>query len=135
MRIHLAALALTTFALSGMAQAANVAVADSQAAVLASNTAQQTITSLQASLKPQRDRLEQLTKDLKTLEDRFKKDGGVMSDKDKLALQSQAQSKLNDYNSTAEGMQRKVEEAQSNMLKTMMPKLEGVIEAIRKEGN
>ena len=58
-----------------------------------------------------------------------------MSDKDKLALQSQAQSKLNDYNSTAEGMQRKVEEAQSNMLKTMMPKLEGVIEAIRKEGN
>lgn len=135
MRIHLAALALTTFALSGMAQAANVAVADSQAAVLASNTAQQTITSLQASLKPQRDRLEQLTKDLKTLEDRFKKDGGVMSDKDKLALQSQAQSKLNDYNSTAEGMQRKVEDAQSNMLKTMMPKLEGVIEAIRKEGN
>jgi len=113
----------------------NVAVADSQAAVLASNTAKQTIEGLNSTLKPQRDRLEQLRKDITGIQERFQKDGSVMSDKDKQALQAQAQSKLNDYNSTAEGVQRRIEEAQTAMLKTVMPKLEGIIEDLRKEGN
>lgn len=121
--------------LSPAALANNVAVADSQAAVLASNTAKQTIEGLNTSLKPQRDRLEQLRKDITGIQERFQKDGSVMSDKDKQALQAQAQSKLNDYNSTAEGVQRRIEEAQTAMLKTVMPKLETIIEELRKEGN
>ncbi|WP_410209191.1 OmpH family outer membrane protein [Aquirhabdus sp.] len=121
--------------LSPLAHANNVAVADSQAAVLASNVAKQTIEGLNTSLKSQRDRLEQLRKEITGFQERFQKDGSVMSDKDKQALQTQAQSKLNEYNSTAEGVQRRIEEAQSNMLKTLMPKLEGIIEDLRKEGN
>jgi outer membrane protein len=58
----------------------------------------------------------------------------VMSDADKKALQLQAQSKLNDYNGTAEGVQRRIEEAQTAMLKKVMPKLESIIEDLRKEG-
>lgn len=121
--------------LSPAAYANNVAVADSQAAVLASNTAKQTIEGLNTSLKPQRERLEQLRKDITGIQERFQKDGSVMSDKDKQALQVQAQSKLNDYNGTAEGVQRRIEEAQTAMLKTLMPKLEAIIEDLRKEGN
>ncbi len=122
-------------ALSPLAYANNVAVADSQAAVLASNVAKQTIEGLNTSLKTQRDRLEQLRKEITAIQERFQKDGSVMSDKDKQALQAQAQSKLNEYNSTAEGVQRRIEEAQSNMLKSLMPKLEGIIEDLRKEGS
>ncbi|HEY4713365.1 MAG TPA: OmpH family outer membrane protein [Aquirhabdus sp.] len=121
--------------LSPAANANNVAVADSQAAVLASNAAKQTISGLNTSLKSQRDRLEQLRKDITGIQERFQKDGAVMSDKDKQALQAQAQSKLNDYNGTAEGVQRRIEEAQTTMLKTLMPKLEAIIEDLRKEGN
>ncbi len=121
--------------LSPAAYANNVAVADSQAAVLASNAAKQTIDGLNTSLKSQRERLEQLRKDITAIQERFQKDGSVMSDKDKQALQAQAQSKLNDYNGTAEGVQRRIEEAQTAMLKTLMPKLESIIDDLRKEGN
>jgi len=121
--------------LSPAAYANNVAVADSQAAVLASNAAKQTIDGLNTSLKSQRERLEQLRKDITGIQERFQKDGSVMSDKDKQALQAQAQSKLNDYNGTAEGVQRRIEEAQTAMLKTLMPKLEAIIDDLRKEGN
>jgi len=76
-----------------------------------------------------------LRKDITCIQERFQKDGAVMSDKDKQALQAQAQSKLNDYNGTAEGVQRRIEEAQTTMLKTLMPKLEAIIEDLRKEGN
>lgn len=121
--------------LSPAAHANNVAVADSQAAVLASNAAKQTIDGLNTSLKSQRERLEQLRKDITGIQERFQKDGSVMSDKDKQALQAQAQSKLNDYNGTAEGVQRRIEEAQAAMLKNLMPKLETIIDDLRKEGN
>ena len=120
--------------LSPAAFANNVAVADSQAAVLASNLAHQTIEGLNSSLKTQRDHLEALRKEITTLQEKFQKNGSVMSDPDKKALQTQAQAKLNDYNGTAEGVQRRIEEAQTAMLKKVMPKLESIIEDLRKEG-
>jgi outer membrane protein len=120
--------------LSPAALANNIAVADSQAAVLASNLAHQTIDELNSTLKPQREHLEGLRKEITSIQDKFKKDGSVMSDADKKALQLQAQSKLNDYNGTAEGVQRRIEEAQTAMLKKVMPKLESIIEDLRKEG-
>ncbi|MBC7751582.1 MAG: hypothetical protein H7Z73_07650, partial [Candidatus Saccharibacteria bacterium] len=72
--------------LSPAAYANNVAVADSQAAVLASNAAKQTIEGLNTSLKSQRERLEQLRKDITGIQERFQKDGSVMNDRDKQAL-------------------------------------------------
>jgi outer membrane protein len=122
-------------AFSPVALANNVAVADSQAAVLASNFAIQTVENLNTTLKPQKDRLETVRKEILDIQNKFQKDGAVMSDADKKALQEKAQAKLNDYNGTAEGVQRRIEEAQTAMLKTIMPKLESIIEGLRKEGN
>jgi Skp family chaperone for outer membrane proteins len=135
MRSFLAGFGLVATLALAPAYANNVAVADSQAAVLASNVAKQTIEGLNSTLQPQRTRLESLRAEITALQDKFTKNGSVMSDKDKQALAAQAQSKLNDYNSTAEGVQKRIEEAQTNMLKTLMPKLETIIEDIRKEGN
>jgi Skp family chaperone for outer membrane proteins len=135
MRSLLAGFGLVATLALAPAYANNVAVADSQAAVLASNVAKQTIEGLNSTLQPQRTRLETLRAEITALQDKFTKNGSVMSDKDKQALAAQAQSKLNDYNSTAEGVQKRIEEAQTNMLKTLMPKLETIIEEIRKEGN
>lgn len=136
MRQLLATVALSAAALTGTAAYANnVAVADSQAAIFASNYAKQTIGNLQASLKPQRDRLEALTKDLNNIEKKFQTDGKMMKPDDVKAMQAQAQSKINEYNSTAEGLQKRVDETQSTMYKTLLPKLEKIIEDLRKEGN
>ncbi len=117
------------------AQATNVAVADTQAAFLASNYAKKTIESLNSSLKPQRDKMEQLRGQLQALDERFQKDGKVMSDSDRRALQAQAQGKMGEYTSMAQMMQRRLEETQANMDKTMRPKVEKIIQDLRKEGN
>ena len=128
-----ATLALVTWTSS--AQANNVAVADSQAAVLASNIAKKTIEDLNNNLKPQRERLEKLRSEIQGIQEKFQKDAKILSDKDKKDLQAQGQNKLNEYNSTTDGVQRRIEEAQANMLKTLMPKMEKIVEDLRKEGN
>lgn len=136
MRHLFASAALTIAALSASAAYANnVAVADSQAAIFNSKYAKQTVASLNTSLKPQRDRIEALQKELASIENRFKTDAKVLKEDQVRALQAQAQSKINEYNSTAEGLQKRVDETQATMYKTLLPKLEKIIENIRKEGN
>lgn len=136
MRHLFATVALTVAALStSAAYANNVAVADSQAAIFNSKYAKQTVANLNSSLKPQRDRIEALQKELASIENRFKTDAKVLKEDQVRALQSQAQSKINEYNSTAEGLQKRVDETQATMYKTLLPKLEKIIEDIRKEGN
>lgn len=136
MRHLFATAALTVAALStSAAYANNVAVADSQAAIFNSKYAKQTVASLNTSLKPQRDRIESLQKELASIETRFKTDAKVLKEDQVRALQAQAQSKINEYNSTAEGLQKRVDETQATMYKTLLPKLEKIIEDIRKEGN
>lgn len=136
MRHLFASAALTIAALSASAAYANnVAVADSQAAIFNSKYAKQTVASLNTSLKPQLDRIEALQKELASIENRFKTDAKVLKEDQVRALQTQAQSKINEYNSTAEGLQKRVDETQATMYKTLLPKLEKIIEDIRKEGN
>lgn len=137
MQRHLLAILCAGSALltSVQAQATNVAVADTQAAFLASNFAKKTVDDLNTSLKPQRDKLEQLRQQLQDMEGRFQKDGKVMNDNDRRNLQAQAQSKMNEYTSTAQGVQRRIEETQANMEKSIRPKVEKIIQDIRKEGN
>lgn len=135
MRKLLLGLGLSAMALTSTAYANNVAVADSQAAIFNSKYAKQTIASLNTSLKPQRDRIEALQKELAGIETRFKTDAKVLKEEQIRALQAQAQSKINEYNSTAEGLQKRVDETQSSMYKTLLPKLEKIIETLRTEGN
>ncbi|XID75648.1 OmpH family outer membrane protein [Alkanindiges sp. WGS2144] len=134
---HLFATAVFSIAAltAGTANANNVAVADSQAAIFNSNYAKQTINSLNTSLKPQRDRIAALQKELAGIENRFKTDAKVLKEDQIRSLQAQAQSKINEYNSTAEGLQKRVDETQATMYKTLLPKLEKIIEDLRKEGN
>lgn len=135
MRHALIAASLALITWTSSAQANNVAVADSQAAVLASDIAKKTIEDLNTSLKPQRERLEKLRSEIQGIQEKFQKNGAVLSDKDKKDLQAQGQNKLNEYSSMTDGVQRRIEEAQANMLKTLMPKMEKVVEELRKEGN
>jgi Skp family chaperone for outer membrane proteins len=115
--------------------AGNVAVADSQAAIMATDMAKKTFEKLNNDMKPQRDRLEQLRKDISTIEEKFQKNASVMSDKDKRDLQKQAETKLAEFKNLADAVQKRANEVQQDMLKTLIPKTEVVVEEIRKAGN
>jgi outer membrane protein len=109
-----------------------IAVADSQAALMATDVAKKTVEKLQGELKVQYDRMGQLKSELEGLQGKFQKDGAVMSDKDKQALQKQAEGKLQEYINLAQTVQKRMQDTQNSLLQTMIPKMEATIEEIQK---
>jgi Skp family chaperone for outer membrane proteins len=128
-----AAAALTMVSLPVLA--GNVAVADSQTAIMATDAAKKTFDKLNADMKPQRDRLDTLRKDIAGFEEKFQKNASVMSEKDKRDLQKQAEAKINEFKSLADAVQKRAQEVQQDMLKSLIPKTEVVVEELRKAGN
>ena len=128
-----AAAALTMVSLPVLA--GNVAVADSQTAIMATDAAKKTFDKLNADMKPQRDRLDTLRKDIAGFEEKFQKNASVMSEKDKRDLQKQAEAKINEFKSLADAVQKRAQEVQQDMLKSLIQKTEVVVEELRKAGN
>ena len=126
-------LVLATLITATTSYATNIAVADSQNAVMSSDLAKQTVDTLNTSIKPQRDRMQALAKDIEDLNTRAEKDGKVIGADELKKMNAEYTSKTNEYKGLAEGVQRRVEDAQANMLKLLMPKMEAVIEQIRTE--
>lgn len=75
-------------AASAPALAEKIGVADSQMALMASDAAKKAVEKLQAELKVQRERMAQLQTDIQALEAKARRDGAVMSDKDKKICRS-----------------------------------------------
>lgn len=111
-----------------------IAVADSQAALMASDVARKVVEKLQGDLKVQRDRMAQLKGEIEGLEAKLQKDGAVMSDKDKRDLQKQGEGKIQEYNNLAQTVQKRTQEVQQELLERMIPKMEAVITDIQKAG-
>lgn len=109
-----------------------IAVADSQAALMASDAARKSVEKLQSDMKVQRDRMAQLKTEIEALEARAQKDGAVMTEKDKQALQKQAEGKFQEYNNLAQTVQKRTQEVQNELLQRMIPKMEAAIEEIQK---
>lgn len=112
--------------------AANVVVADSQAALMATEVAKKAVEKLQGELKTQRDRMDAIRKEVKVIEDRFQKDASVLSEAEKKNLQKQAESKLSEYRNLAETVQKRSQEMQGELLQRMIPKMETAIDELRK---
>ena len=129
------AAAVLLSSISIAATAGTVAVADSQSAVMSTDYAKKTFDKLNADMKPQRDRLDQLRKEISGMEEKFQKNGSIMSDKEKQDLQKQAESKLNEFNGLAQSVQKRAQEVQQDMVQKMLPKMEIAVEEIRKAGN
>ncbi len=122
-------------ALSLPAIAGTVAVADSQSAVMGTDFARKTIDKFNADMKPQRDRLDTLRKDIAGIQEKFQKNASIMSDKEKQEMQKQMESKANEFNALAESFQKRLQEVHQDMLQKMYPKLESAVEDIRKASN
>lgn len=109
-----------------------IAVADTQLALMATDVAKKAVEKLQAEFKVQRDRMGQLKTEIEALEAKAKKDGAVMSEKDKKDLQKQAEGKFQEYNNLAQMVQKRTQEVQNELLQRMIPKMEVVIEEMQK---
>lgn len=133
MRHALMVVGLMAGLVSGSAMAAaNVVVADSQAALMATDVARKAVDKLQVEMKLQRERMEAIRKEVKVIEDRFQKDASVLSETDKKNMQKQAESKLSEYRNLAETVQKRTQEVQAELLQRMVPKMEAVIDELRK---
>ena len=121
-------------ALTAPVFAGNVAVADSQAAIMGTEVAKASFEKLANELKPQRDKIEALQKEIAVLQEKFQKNSAVMSAKDRTELQKQAEAKYTAYKSQADAYQQRAEEVKQEVLNKLLPKAEVVIEDIRKAG-
>ncbi len=135
MRRILMAVSLAASLGMSAAHAQTIAVADSLAAFWSTDAAKKALEEMNNAIKPQRDRLQALTKEIEDLRKRVAADQKVMSAADLQRAQNQAQAKINEYNSTAEGVQKRIEETEASVQRAMMPKMEKVVEELRKEGN
>lgn len=119
-------------AASAPALAEKIGVADSQMALMASDAAKKAVEKLQAELKVQRERMAQLQTDIQALEAKARRDGAVMSDKDKKDLQKQGEAKVQEYQSLAQVVQKRTQDVQNDLLQRMIPEMEKAIEDLQK---
>jgi len=123
--------------LAGAAQAAaptRVAVLDTQEALLSTDVAKAAKNKLQAELKPQYDKADQLRRDIKALDDRFTKEGATMSEKDKKAMAGQQAAKVAEFNAILQQAQKRSQDAEQDVLNKLLPSFKNIVEDLRKSG-
>lgn len=120
---------------SGLSHAAGIGVVDLARVVDNSTYLKQQNASLNQSVKPTTTRLEQLGKELDALRQKAETDGRNMKEADIQKLNQQYQSKLNEFNSTQQGLQTKVQGGLQNMNNTFEARVKQAAEQLRKESN
>lgn len=132
-----ALLSVPVLSWSAVAQTAptRVAVLDREAALLSTTAAQAAQEKLASDMKPQRDKLEQLRRDIKGMEEKFVKEAATMSERDKKSLREQADQKVNEFNTLVAQVQKRTQDAQQELLNRLLPSMQSVLEELRKSGN
>ncbi|EXB83576.1 outer membrane family protein [Acinetobacter baumannii 299505] len=117
------------------ANAAGYGVIDLAKVVESSTYLKQQNASLNQSVKPTTTKLEQLGKELEGLQRQAQTQGQKMKEDEIQKLQSQYQSKLNEFNSTQQGLQSRVQTSLQSMNTTFETRVKQAAEQLRKENN
>lgn len=117
------------------ANAAGYGVIDLAKVVESSTYLKQQNASLNQSVKPTTTKLEQLGKELEGLQRQAQTQGQKMKEDEIKKLQSQYQSKLNEFNSTQQGLQSRVQTSLQSMNTTFENRVKQAAEQLRKENN
>lgn len=121
-------------AVAAPTQGMRIAFVDREAALLTSDAARVAQDKLLQEAKPQSDRLEQLRKDIRGYEEKFRKDAAIMSEHDKKALREQADAKAAEFNNLVQLVQKRTAEAQQELLTKTLPTINKSLDDLRKEG-
>lgn len=112
-----------------------VAVVDREAVLLSTDAAKVAQDKLNAEMKPQRDKLELLRREIKGLEERFQKESATMAEREKKVLRDQADAKASEFNILIQQVQKRTQDAQQELLNRLLPSLQAVMDDLRKTGN
>ncbi|EPF87964.1 membrane protein [Acinetobacter gyllenbergii] len=123
------------FTVSASVNAAGLAVVDLAKVVESSTYLKQQNASLTQSVKPTSTRLEQLGKEIESLQQKAQTEGQKMNQADIQKLTAQYQSKLSEFNSTQQGLQTKVQSSLQAMNTTFESRVKQAAEQLRKENN
>ncbi|MCH7319016.1 OmpH family outer membrane protein [Acinetobacter sp. ANC 5659] len=123
------------FTVSASVNAAGLGVVDLAKVVESSTYLKQQNASLTQSVKPTSTRLEQLGKELESLQQKAQTDGQKMNQADIQKLTAQYQAKLSEFNSTQQGLQTKVQSSLQAMNTTFESRVKQAAEQSRKESN
>ena len=126
-KLGLFAALLTT---SGLMHAAGYGVIDLEKVVESSNYLKQQNSSLEASIKPQTAKLEQLNKDLATLQQQSKASGANLKQ-----IETQYQAKMNEFSTLQQSVQSRVQSTIQNTNKTFESRVKQAAEQLRQENS
>ncbi len=76
-----------------------------------------------------------MRKELSAIEEKFQKNGAIMSAKEKTDMQNSARQKLDEFNNLAQALQKRAQDVQQEMVQKMLPKMEAAVEEIRQAAN
>jgi outer membrane protein len=107
-----------------------IGVINVQRAIGDTNEAKALLTKLHSDYKKDEDALRALNTEITQLQEKFVKDGDVMSDVEKGKMQKTVEDKQRDLQFQADKLQRIFQEKQQDLLGQMGPKLEAVLKDI-----
>lgn len=107
-----------------------IAVVNVQRAIGECNEAKALISKLESDTSSEQTAIKNLGADITQLQEKFNKNGDVMSDPEKRKLQKEIEDKQIDYQFRVNKLQKVVNERQQDILQQMAPKLDAVLKDI-----
>lgn len=104
-----------------------IAVVNVQRAIGESNEAKVMISKLETDVAVDNDAVKKLNAEITQMQEKFVKDGDVMSDAEKRRMQKELEDKNTEYQFLANKLQKLVNERQQEILGLMAPKLDAVL--------
>lgn len=107
-----------------------IAVVNVQRAIGESNEAKAMIAKLETDVTADNEAVKKLNSEITQMQEKFVKDGEVMSDAEKRRMQKELEDKNTEYQFLANKLQKVVNERQQEILGQMAPKLDAVLKDI-----
>ena len=111
-----------------------IAVIDIQGAILTSDEAKEFVEKVKKELSPDAEKIANLEKEGKKLQERMKTDAAIMSGEEKKKLGEQIEEKAVSYKYLVGKFQNAQKEKQQELVKLMNPKVEAAVKQVLQEG-
>lgn len=127
-------MALAGFAAPAMAAELKVAVVNYEEVLWTSDAGKKWADSVNASMKPQTDKMAELKKAIDADNLKAQKDGAIMSDKEKRDLDQKRGAEISQYQQIEQDAQRALNESRQNYVDHVGAKIKAIVEDMRKAG-
>ncbi|MFB2537740.1 OmpH family outer membrane protein [Acinetobacter sp. c3-l95] len=113
---------------------ANYAIVDLQKAALDTNYMKTQMANLEAQLKPQQQKQDALTVELRNLQQKGQQSAGQLKQADIEKLEQEFASKLEEFNQNAASMQQRAQQTMATINQNLAPRIEQATNEIRVQG-